>query len=417
MMTPVKIPFNPRHQQKELYTTSKRFNVNVCHRRFGKTVYEINKLIRMALTCDLPNPRYAYIAPFYRQAKNVAWDYLKHFTRPIPGTIWNEAELRADLPNGARITLYGGEPDNLRGLYLDGVVLDEYAQINPRMWAEVIRPALSDRKGWADFIGTPQGHNNFYELYQHALSDDDWTARTFKASETGIVDSEELKAAARDMTPEQYDQEFECSWSAAIRGAYYGKLMTEMEDDGRICAVPYDPSMRVITSWDLGISDATVIWFWQVSRTEIRAINCLSFQGAGLPEIIKIVNSMPYDYVQHIAPHDIAVRELGSGNSRIDIARDLGIKFEVAKKTFVADGINAVRMLLPKVWIDAEKCKTGIEALRLYRTEYDDKKMVFKDNPLHDWTSDFTDSVRYFAVTKHKTEQFSGDDWNESINR
>jgi hypothetical protein len=218
-----------------------------------------------------------------------------------------------------------------------------------------------------------------------------------KASETNIIDLDELRAAKEEMSEAEYEQEFECSWSASVRGSYYGKLMDEAES--RITNVPYDPALKVITSWDLGINDATVVWFWQILRTEIRAIECIAFQSTGLPEIIKEVSNRPYDYEQHIAPHDIAVRELGSGLSRKQIAAGLGINFDVAPSQSVADGINAVRMLLPKVYFDKIKCKDGIEALKLYRTEFDDKRQTFRNNPLHDWTSDYTDAVRYFAIT------------------
>jgi len=411
------IPYSPRPLQRDVHNKLKRFNVIVCHRRWGKTVFAINELIKTALTCPHNKPRTAYLCPLHKQAKQVAWDYVKEFSRVIPGVIFNEAELRADYPNGGRLQLFGADnPDALRGIYLDGVVLDEYAQISPRAWSEVIRPALSDRKGWATFIGTPMGMNEFYKMYDFAQADDDWLAVIYKASETGIVDADELVAAKKIMTDAEYEQEFECSWSAAIRGAYYGKLMDVSETEGRVTNVPYDPAMKVITSWDLGINDATVVWFWQVAPTEIRAIECMAFQSTGLPDIIKEIATKPYDYIQHIAPHDIAVRELGSGLSRLDIARDLGVDFDVAPKQSITEGINAVRMLIPKMYFDKTKCATGIEALKLYRTEYDDKKQVFRSNPLHDWTSDYTDSVRYFAVTTKSTSADSYGDWSKQIN-
>ena len=411
------IPYSPRPLQRDVHNKLKRFNVIVCHRRWGKTVFAINELIKTALTCPHNKPRTAYLCPLHKQAKQVAWDYVKEFSRVIPGVIFNEAELRADYPNGGRLQLFGADnPDALRGIYLDGVVLDEYAQISPRAWSEVIRPALSDRKGWATFIGTPMGMNEFYKMYDFAQADDDWLAVIYKASETEIVDADELVAAKKIMTDAEYEQEFECSWSAAIRGAYYGKLMDVSETEGRVTNVPYDPAMKVITSWDLGINDATVVWFWQVAPTEIRAIECMAFQSTGLPDIIKEIATKPYDYIQHIAPHDIAVRELGSGLSRLDIARDLGVDFDVAPKQSITEGINAVRMLIPKMYFDKTKCATGIEALKLYRTEYDDKKQVFRSNPLHDWTSDYTDSVRYFAVTTKSTSADSYGDWSKQIN-
>jgi hypothetical protein len=194
----------------------KRFGVVVCHRRFGKTYWAVNTLIHAALTTKKAEARFAYIAPFYKQSKQVAWDYFKQFTHMIPGLTYNEAELRLDMPNGARIRLYGGDnPDTLRGIYLDGVVLDEVADMRPNVWGEVIRPTLTDRLGWAVFIGTPKGIDLFYEIYQKALIESDWFAKIYRADETGLIPSDELAAARREMTEQQYAQEFLCDFNAS----------------------------------------------------------------------------------------------------------------------------------------------------------------------------------------------------------
>src|SRR5262245_32377314 len=181
----ITLPYRPRPLQQALHEKMGRFNVIVCHRRFGKTVLCVNHLIRAAVQCLLPRPRFAYLAPTYRQAKAVAWDYLKHFTGPIPAAQRHEGELRIDLPNGARIALLGADnPDALRGLYIDGIVFDEYGQMAPRIFSEVVRPALADRRGWAIFIGTPQGRNGFHEIYEAARQDPDWFTALHRASET-----------------------------------------------------------------------------------------------------------------------------------------------------------------------------------------------------------------------------------------
>lgn len=397
----IKIPYRPRPLQKALHKTLKRFSVIVCHRRWGKTVFAINEAIKTAFTCQHPNPRIAYIAPLYKQAKAVAWDYLKQFTDPIPGRTYNEAELRVDLPNGARIQLFGGDsPDSLRGIYLDLVVLDEYAQMSPRLWSEIIRPTLSDRKGRAIFIGTPRGHNQFYELYTMAQSEPEWLVRVHKASETGIVDQSELESARKTMTEAEYEQEFECSWQAAIRGAYYGKLIGDLEGKGRISRVSYDETVKVETWWDLGVGDSTSIWFVQRVGAEIHVIDYYEMTGEGLPHYARVLDKRGYIYSQHVAPHDIRVRELGSGKSRLEIAKELGINFVIAPQQSVDDGIQAVRAMLPKCWFDAEKCTQGLEALRQYRAEYDDRLRTFRTRPLHDWTSHAADAFRYGAITK-----------------
>lgn len=395
------IPYNPRALQREVHNRLKRFTIIVAHRRWGKTVFAINELLRTALTCKLERPRVAYMCPLFKQAKNVAWDMLKHYARNIPDVVFNEAELRCDLPNGGRVQLYGNDnADALRGIYLDMVVLDEYAQMTPRAWSEVIRPALSDRKGNAIFIGTPQGCNSFYELYEAATWIPNWRKEMFKASETQLIDDEELDAMKLEMTEDEYEQEMECSWTAAIKGAFYAKELSAIED--HVKAVPYDQNLPVITSCDLGIADSFSIWYFQECAGEIRVIDYDEYTGMGLPDVIKEMDKKPYKYLQHIAPFDIEVRELGTGKSRLEVARTLGINYTKAPKMAIQDGINAVRTSLPNMWFDEEKCKHGLEALRQYRTEYNDKRGVFSNKPLHDWCSHAADAMRYFAVTKRK---------------
>ena len=218
--TLVEIPYSPRPLQREIHNKLKRWNVLVCHRRFGKTVLCINQLLKDATQCQKPRPRFAYMAPLRNQAKQVAWDYMRHYAGVVPGTTFNEAELRCDLPNGARISLHGCDnPDALRGIYLDGVVLDEYGQMNPRVWQEVLIPALTDREGYAIFIGTPQGKNQFWKVWDDNQTNEDWYTQMWRASETEILPANELAKARDAMTEELYAQEFECSFEAAIVGS------------------------------------------------------------------------------------------------------------------------------------------------------------------------------------------------------
>ena len=405
-MAEIVIPYKPRELQGELHTRLKRFNVLVCHRRFGKTVFAINEMIKVALTTQRDRPRAAYMCPLFKQAKQVAWDMVKHYSRVIPGVIFNEAELRADYPNGGRLQLFGSDnADALRGIYLDGVVLDEYAQMSPRAWSEVLRPALSDRKGKAIFIGTPQGHNNFYDLYQRAGELNGWHREMYKASETNLLDQEELDAMKAEMSEDEYAQELECSWTAAIKGAYWAKELAVNED--KVRTVPYDESHPVTTACDLGIADSFSIWYIQELAGEIRVIDFDEYTGMGLPEIIKKMEAKPYVYKQHIAPHDINVRELGSGTSRLETARRLGINYTIAPNLSVQDGIDAVRTSIPRMYFDKDKCKSGLEALRQYRTEYNDSRGIFSNAPLHDWTSHAADAMRYFCITKRKSSMTS----------
>ena len=398
----IKIPYTPRKHQSYLHQqiNKHRWSVLVCHRMFGKTVCMINHLIKSALTCNLKNPRFAYIAPTFKQAKSIAWDYMKQFTAKIPATKFNETELRVDLPNGARITLLGAEnSDGLRGIYLDGCVIDEYANIEGKLFAEIIRPALSDRKGYCVFIGTPAGmNNNFYDLYQHANGAEDWFNYKAKASETKIVDPEELEKAREVMGEKKYMQEFECDWIANIEGAIYGDEMNKLDDKKQLSRVPYDPTLPVSTAWDLGVADHSSIIFFQQKGTSVQIIDYIEERGHGLPHYIQLLDEKPYVYKDHFAPHDIEVQEFGNGKTRREIAYQLGIRFKVVPKLPVEEGIHAVTMLLNRCWIDTDHCKNLIDALRHYHRKYIDKNRMFRSKPVHDWSSHACDAMRYLAV-------------------
>ena len=381
----------------------------MAHRRAGKTVAAVQRLILSALN-GKSDARCAYIAPTYRQAKAVAWDYVKRFAAPV-ATDAHETELRVTLANGGQVRLYGAENyDALRGIYLDDVVLDEFADMPPAVWPEVIRPALSDRRGRALFIGTPKGRNEFWRIYDGATRADDWFALALRASETGILAADELEAARRAMSEEQFLQEYECSFDAAVIGSYYGKLLDDAQREGRVRQVQYEPGVPVETWWDLGVGDSTAIWFVQRAAREIRVIDFYEMTGEGLAHYAKTLQAKPYVYDRHIAPHDIAVRELGSGRSRLEMAEELGIRFEVAPRLPVDDGINAVRLLLPRMWFDATRCAQGLEALRQYRKDWDDRLKTFRDRPRHDWTSHAADAMRTGCIMAEEEKQEAGMD-------
>jgi phage terminase large subunit len=382
----------------------------VCHRRFGKTVLSVNQLIKSALRCKRDRPRFGYIAPTYRQGKSVAWDYIQHYARPVPGMVANQSELRVDFPhNGGQVRIYGGDnPDSLRGLYFDGVVLDEYGLHPPKVFTEVVAPALSDRSGWALFIGTPNGRNQFYEMAQMARAQQDagnpdWHFAEHKASQTGYVSDKELAAARAVMTADEYEQEYECSFAAAVRGAIYSKELEQARADGRICSVPYEPILPVDTVWDLGVGDATAIWFVQSLRGgEVRVIDFYEASGEGLPHYAAMLSAKGYVYGKHVAPHDIQVKEFASGRSRLETAKTLGIAFAICPSVSIDDGIHAARLLLPKCYFDAKKCEPGLQALQHYRKDYNARLNEFKPTPVHDWASHTADAFRYLAVW-HKT--------------
>jgi phage terminase large subunit len=395
------IPYCPRGQFRHFHDRTERWACIVAHRRAGKTVACINDLIRSAVTSHDPNGRWGYLAPLYNQAKDVAWDYLKRFSEPVRSGIPNESELRVDLFNGNRIRLYGADnPERLRGGYFNGIILDEYADMRPSVWGEVIRPALADKKGWAVFIGTPRGRQGLYDVWagKNQWKDVELYRLMLKASETGILSKEELAEAARTMTPEQYEQEFECSFEAAIQGAVYGKLMAQAEADKRVCPVHYDPSVLVHTGWDLGIGDPTAIWFAQTVGRETRLIDYYESSGVDIAHYAGVLKAKGYNYGGHILPHDAAPKELTSGKSLKDVLESLGVRpLHVQPQSRVEDGINAARLRIPMCVFDAKKCERGIEALKLYRYEFDEKLNTLKNKPVHDWTSHAADAFRYLS--------------------
>jgi len=400
------IPYKPRDIQKEIHKTidCNRFVVAVLHRRAGKTVSAINHLIREAIKCGNTSPRFAYVAPTYTQAKRVAWDYLLQYTEPLERTA-NISELRVDF-YGARISLYGADnPDSLRGIYLDGVVLDEVGDMNPKIWNEILRPALSDRRGWALFIGTPKGANHFKDLRDRAETEEGWALLEFRASQTGILPIEELDAARKEMGEDKYMQEFECSFSAAVEGSYYGAIINGLPIE-RFTEFARDDLLKTYTAWDLGVGDSTAIWVAQVMGKEVRLIDYYENHGVGLDNYVRWIKDNNYEKAEHILPHDVEVRELGTGRSRKEVLQELGLSITVCPRLSVDDGIQAARRILPDCWFHP-KARHGLDCLRNYRREYDEKRNVYYDKPLHDFSSHGADAFRYLAVGMSTTSTWS----------
>ena len=406
----IDLGYEPRPKQREIHAAidNHRWTVAVCHRRFGKTVAAINHLIQAALECDKPRPRFALIAPTYKQAKLVAWDYLKLYTRNIPGVEQRESDLTVNMPGDRRVTLYGADhPDSLRGSYFDGVVFDEFSLQPGTIFSEVVRPALADRNGWAVFMSTPAGRNEFFHMAERAKENADghWSYQQHKASETGILSSEELNAARAVMTSDQYEQEFECSFTASVQGSIYTLELAAAKAEGRIGTTPVDQILPVMTTWDLGIGDATAIIFSQGNRAgDLRIVDYYEASGEGLPHYAKVLQDKNYTYGQHWAPHDIQVRELGTGRSRLEVAASLGIRFETVPRVHtstsgeVEEGIHAARMLLSRCWFDETRCKALLESLQHYRRDYNSRLNELRATPVHDWSSHGADAMRYLAT-------------------
>ena len=404
-MKKIKLKYRPRTVFKDFHKRTERWAVLVAHRRAGKTVACINDLIRRALLENKKDARYGYLAPYYSQSKTIAWDYLMRYSEPFRVNA-NQSELWVELFNGAKIRLFGADnPDALRGLYLDGVVLDEYADMKPSVWGAVLRPLLADRQGWAVFIGTPKGHNAFYDIYNNANKDSKLFCKTLRASQTNLLPDSELQDAMASMSQDQYEQEFECSFEAAIMGAFYGKEMRVLTDAGRITTVDYDPMFPCHTAWDLGYSDDTAIWWFQVVYGELRILNYHSSNGHQVSYYTDLIASKErefnYKHGHHYLPHDARAKTLASGGKSIieQISSKIPLKsLKIVPSLSLQDGIQATRLALMRSWFDADKCHDGIECLRQYQREYDEDKKVFRDKPKHDWTSHGADAFRMLAI-------------------
>jgi phage terminase large subunit len=394
--THVELEYAPRRPFVGLHTRAQRWAVVVAHRRAGKTVACVNELIKAALLAG-EGARFAYVAPFLRQAKAVAWDYLKRFARPIPGLAINEAELRIDFPNGARIQLFGADnADALRGLGFDGLVADEFGDWKPSVWGYVIRPALADRSGWAIIIGTPKGKNAFWETYRRAQGSD-WYVSLITADTSGLLPQSELDALREELNDDEWRQEMLCDFDAAIPGAIFGHELWELEQAVRVKAELYDPALPVHAALDLGYSDDTAIWWFQVHK-EIRLIECYSASGMPIAHYHEVLKAKPYKYGEWLwLPHDARAKSLQTGRSIEEQFRALGWKPRIVPELGLIDGIQAARLTLKTAWFDAQ-CSEGLDALKQYQREYDEDKKAFRDRPRHDWTSHYADAFRYACL-------------------
>ena len=404
MSSPIKLKYRPRSVFEDFHDRKDRWAVIVAHRRCGKTVACINDLIVKALLENKPHAQYAYIAPYYSQAKSVAWRYLERFSEPVLSKS-NQSELWVELINGARIRLFGADnPDALRGNFLDGVVLDEMADMKPSVWGEIIRPLLADRLGWATFIGTPKGHNAFYDIYNEATKKPNWYVKVLRADQTMLLPQSELDDAKATMSENQYEQEFLCSFEAAIMGAYYGQEMRRITDLDRITTVDYDPMFPCHTAWDLGFNDSTSIWWFQVVYGEIRVLDHHSSNGQAVPFYTGLLaqkeDEFGYKYGYHYLPHDARAKTMASGGKSIieQFATKIDIKhLKIVPNLSIQDGIQATRLALTRTWFD-NRCEEGIECLRQYQREWNDDKKCFNDRPKHDFTSHSADAFRYLSI-------------------
>jgi hypothetical protein len=361
------------------------------------------ELILRALYTQKKHARYAYIAPFYSQAKQAAWTYLKEYTLPFVTSQKQvrESELSVTLPNGATIRLYGADnPDALRGTYFDGVILDEYGDCRPSLWGEVILPTLADRRGWAVFIGTPKGKNHFYEIHQRATQSDDWFSLTLPASQTRRISHEELDELRSQMTDAEYRQEFECDFTAAVLGTYYADIISRLEERQQIHPhrPEHDPSQPTYVAADLGYKDSTALWFWQHAPDGIAIIDYEEHHGQPLSFYVDLLASKPYHIERFYLPHDARAKTLQTGRSTLEQFVDADLPVDIVPNLKRQQGIDAARLVLPYCYFNRTATQDGIEALRAYRRKYDDRKKTFSNEPLHDHASDGADAFRYLAL-------------------
>jgi phage terminase large subunit len=388
------IPFHNRHQ---------RFALMVVHRRGGKTVAAVNDLVLKSLRTKKQNAKFAYVAPFYSQAKSIAWNYLKDATRDFALEI-RESELSVKLPNQSTIRLFGADnPDALRGQYFDGIVLDEFADFRSQLYGEVILPCIADRQGWLLAIGTPKGKlNAFYTLYEKAKHSKDWFFKELKASESKLLPPSELQLMKEQMSEEQYDQEFEISFTAALKGTYYSTQVADAEREGRVDAkYDYDPNLPVYASADIGFTDSSVLWFFQQSPDGVRVFDCYENSGVPIQHYIDEIDRRPYKLETLYLPHDARAKTLQTGKSTIEIILESGQKCDIVPNIKVQHGIDAVRSTFPYLYFHT-RCQHGLEALRVYRKKWDEQNKCFSNTPLHDFASDFADSARYMCLVANK---------------
>ena len=384
--------------------------VLVWHRRSGKDLTCFNILARAT---QMRVGTYFYVFPSYAQGKKVIWDGTDkeglRFLSYLPRDLWessNQTEMKIRLKNGSLFQIIGSDNiDSIVGTNPIGVVFSETAIADPQAW-DFLRPILAENDGWALFNSTPRGrHNHFHKLYKTAQSNKKWWSSLLTVEDTGAVTLDQIQEE-RDsgMSEELIQQEFYCDFSGGMQGAYYVRNMEDAEKDGRILDIDYDPSLPVDTWWDLGMGDSTVIVFVQPHFTQNRIIDCHEASGEGLAYYAKMLSQKPYVYRDHIGPHDLSVRELGTGKSRFEIAAGLGIRFKIAKKLPLDDGINAVRAMLSSCYFDRKKCAYLIDALMAYRKEWDPKNRTYKNRPNHDWSSHYCDAIRSGAVGRRSAK-------------
>jgi len=396
----------------------------VWHRRAGKDLTTWNILIVKAFQRV---GLYLYGFPTYAQARKVIWDGMtgagRRFVDYIPQELieaTNSTEMKITLVNGSILQLVGVDNiDRLVGTNPVGIALSEFPLQDPTA-LELLRPILAENGGWLLINGTPRGRNHGYTIWRTAKANPKtWLASLLTVDDTRredgspVVTQEAIdEERANGMSEEMVQQEFYCSFDASLHGAYYSKQVAAAYAEGRVCKVPVDCALPVHTAWDLGVGDATAIWFYQTFNREIRIVRYYENTGEGLPYYLGVLNEwrqrLGFAYGDHYGPHDLKVREMTSGRTRLEIARSQGLPFVVLKKAGIDEGIDAARRIFSRCWFDEELCAPGLAALAEYTKDWDEKRKVFSDRPRHDWTSHGADGFRYLAMSIREPSRFEG---------
>jgi len=407
--------WKPRPYQRPLWGYMERGGkraVAVWHRRAGKDEAALHWT---AVAAHQKPATYWHMLPQAAQARKAIWDAVNShtgkrrideaFPEQLRATTRNN-EMAIQFKNGSHWQVVGSDNYNsLVGSPPYGVVFSEWSLSDPQAWS-YIRPILAENGGWAVFIYTPRGRNHGKSFFENALKDGDWFAEKLPATQTGVFTDRQLKNEEREYIQDyglndgkgRFRQEYLCDFEAAISGSYYANEMQRADEEGRIRRVMWEPTIPVHTAWDIGFRDSTTIWFVQVVRDEVRVLDYIENSGVAVSWYVNELRSRPYTYGTHLLPHDAAVGQITSGTSVKETMASLGVQTTIVPAAPVYDGINAARMLIPRCFFDDTKCQRGIETLRNYRREWDEKRKVFHDKPLHDWASHGADAWRYLAM-------------------
>lgn len=392
--------------------------IQIWHRRSGKDKCDVN-IVAREMWEHVGN--YYYLFPTYAQGKKALWEgrgkdgvkYLDHFPIELRDGKPNDTEMKIKFKNGSIFQVIGTEdPDKIVGTNPKGIVFSEFSLQNPAVW-DLLRPILLENGGWAIFNYTPRGKNHAYKLHMQNVDNPKWWIQKLAITDTGILTEEDMEDERKSgMTEDLIQQEYYCSYISAIQGSIYWEEVDKAERNNQFREVPYDSRLLVHTVWDLGKNDTNTIGFYQYDGITVRKIDYLKGNKKGLPDWIKLVKEKPYVYGKHFAPHDIQVSDYSSsGNqSRLEVARDLGIDFTIVPNLSILDGIDAGRRLFAILYIDKKACEDFLEAIPQYTRVYDEVNKIFKDTPLHDWTSHYADEHRYASIVY---KEFNNEDSGE----